>query len=271
LNAPGFARVETGGLKVASAGGMAVQRAVAERWKQATGTPIIEGYGLTETAPFAMCNPLDIEEWTGAIGVPIPSTEVAILDDGGSELPTGEIGEICIRGPQVMQGYWNRPEETANVFTRDRWLRTGDLGFVDARGSFRITDRKKDLIVVSGFKVFPTEVEDVVMMHPGVLEVAAVGVSDAKSGEAVKIIVVPKDAALDEAALLDHCRKYLTGYKVPRVVELRTEPLPKSNIGKILRRLLREPGAPASVAQPPRRREAREAREAVADAVGAGR
>jgi long-chain acyl-CoA synthetase len=241
LNAPQFAEVDLRHLKLCFAGGMAVQRAVAERWKQLTGVPIVEGYGLTETSPVAISNALNIKDWTGTIGVPIPSTELAVLDDAGKELPLGEVGEICIRGPQVMQGYWNRPEETAKVFTEDGWLRTGDMGYVDERGYVRITDRKKDLIVVSGFKVFPNEVEDVVMMHPGVLEVAAIGARDEKSGEVVKIVVVRKDPELTEAELLEHCRKHLTNYKVPKVVEFRTTPLPKSNIGKILRRMLREP------------------------------
>jgi long-chain acyl-CoA synthetase len=243
LNAPGFARVATNHLKVTLAGGMAVQRAVAERWKQATGVPIVEGYGLTETSPVTICNTLDIKDWTGTIGVPIPSTEATVLDERGSEVAVGEVGEICVRGPQVMQGYWKRPDETAKVFTPDGWLRTGDMGFMDANGYFKITDRKKDMIVVSGFKVFPNEVEDVVMMHPGVLEAAAIGVADAKSGEAVKIVVVRKDPTLTEQALLEHCRRNLTGYKVPRIVEFRADALPKSNIGKILRRELRAPTA----------------------------
>ena len=243
LNAPRFAEVHTGALKMASAGGMAVQRAVAQKWKELTGIPIIEGYGLTETSPFAICNATDIKDWTGAIGVPMPSTEAAVLDEQGNELPLGEIGEICIRGPQVMKGYWNRPDETAKVFTQDGWLRTGDVGFVDAQGYFRITDRKKDLIIVSGFKVFPNEIEDVVMMHPGVLEVAAVGAPDPKSGEVVRLVVVKKDPQLTEQALLEHCQKYLTAYKVPKIVEFRVGSLPKTNVGKILRRLLREPAA----------------------------
>jgi long-chain acyl-CoA synthetase len=217
---------------------------VAEKWKQVTGTPIIEAYGLTETSPAAISNIFDIKDWTGTIGVPIPSTEAAVLDEEGKEVPIGELGEICIRGPQVMKGYWNRPDETAKVFTREGWLRTGDMGFMDAKGYFKITDRKKDMIVVSGFKVFPNEIEDVVMMHPGVLEVAAIGASDPKAGEIVKIIVVKKDPALTEKALLEHCRKNLTGYKVPKIIEFRVDPLPRSNVGKILRRLLREP-APA--------------------------
>jgi long-chain acyl-CoA synthetase len=241
LNAREFAEVDLRHLKLCFAGGMAVQRAVAERWKQLTGVPIVEGYGLTETSPVAISNALNIKDWTGTIGVPIPSTELALLDDAGKELPLGEVGEICIRGPQVMQGYWNRPEETAKVFTQDGWLRTGDMGYVDERGYVRITDRKKDLIVVSGFKVFPNEVEDVVMMHPGVLEVAAIGARDEKSGEVVKIVVVRKNPDLTEAELLEHCRQHLTNYKVPKIVDFRTAPLPKSNIGKILRRMLREP------------------------------
>jgi long-chain acyl-CoA synthetase len=241
LNAPGFAEVPLRQVKLASAGGMAVHRAVAHRWKERTGVPLVEGYGLTETSPIAIGNPPSIKEWSGNIGVPIPSTEAAILDDAGNPVPVGEVGEIAIRGPQVMKGYWNQPDETANVFTRDGWFRTGDMGFMDANGSFKITDRKKDMIIVSGFKVFPNEVEDVVMLHPGVLEVAAIGVPDERSGEAVKIVVVPKDPSLTEEALLAHCRQHLTGYKVPKLIELRSESLPKTSIGKILRRALREP------------------------------
>ncbi len=244
LNAPEFEKVATRQIKMANAGGMAVQRAVAERWKQVTGVPLVESYGLTETSPAAISNTLDIEDWTGNIGVPIPSTEAAILDDGGREVAIGEVDEICIRGPQVMKGYWNRPDETAKVFTSGGWFRTGDMGFMDAKGSFKITDRKKDMIVVSGFKVFPNEIEDVVMLHAGVLEAAAVGVIDAKSGEAVKLFVVRKDPGLTEQALLEHCRKNLTSYKIPRIIEFREEPLPKTNIGKILRRQLRD-AAPA--------------------------
>jgi len=241
LNAPAFAEVPLRQVKVCTAGGMATQRAVAERWKAATGVPIVEGYGLTETSPFATCNALNIKDWTGNVGVPIPCTEVSILDDDGRELPLGEVGEICIRGPQVMKGYWNRPDETAKVFTADGWFRSGDMGFMDAKGSVKITDRKKDLIIVSGFNVYPNEVEDVVMLHPGVLETAAISAPDEKSGEVVKVVVVRKDPALTEAELLAHCRKHLTGYKVPKVVEFRTEPLPKTNIGKVLRRELRAP------------------------------
>jgi long-chain acyl-CoA synthetase len=240
LNAPGFAGVATRQIKMANAGGMAVQRAVAEKWKQVTGVPLVESYGLTETSPAAISNTLDIEDWTGTIGVPIPSTEAAILDDDGHEVALGQVNEICIRGPQVMKGYWNRPDETAKVLTQDGWLRTGDLGFMDARGYIKITDRKKDMIVVSGFKVFPNEIEDIVMLHSGVLEAAAVAATDPKSGQAVKLFVVRKDPALTEEALLEHCRKSLTAYKIPKIVVFRNEPLPKSNIGKILRRELRD-------------------------------
>jgi long-chain acyl-CoA synthetase len=240
LSAPGFAQVETRYIKMANAGGMAVQRAVAEKWKQVTGVPLVESYGLTETSPAAISNTLDIEDWTGTIGVPIPSTEAAILDDDGREVAIGEVNEICIRGPQVMKAYWNRPDETAKVFTPNGWLRTGDLGFMDPRGYFKITDRKKDMILVSGFKVFPNEIEDVVAMHAGVLEAAAVATTDPKSGQAVKLFVVRKDPTLTEQALLEHCRKNLTAYKVPKIIVFRDEPLPKSNVGKILRRQLRE-------------------------------
>jgi long-chain acyl-CoA synthetase len=246
LDAPGFAEVDTRSLKMANAGGMAVQRVVAERWKKATGIALVEAYGLTETSPGVIANRLDIEEWTGMIGMPIPSTLATVLGDGDEELEAGEVGEICVRGPQVMKGYWNRPDETALVFTRDGWLRTGDMGFMDARGYFKLTDRKKDMIVVSGFKVFPNQIEDVVAMHPGVAEVAAIGVADERSGELVKIVVVRKDPALTEQALLEHCRQHLTGYKMPRLVEFRDEPLPKSNLGKILRRQLREDARAAS-------------------------
>ena len=239
LDAPEFKQVNTRSLKITSAGGMAVQKVVAERWKKATGVPIIEGYGLTETSPVAISNPLDIQDWTGSIGMPIPSTEAVILDDAGQEMRIGEVGEICIRGPQVMPGYWNRPDESEKVFTRDGWFRTGDMGFMDARGYFAITDRKKDIIVVSGFKVFPNQIEDAVALHPGVAEVAAIGVPDEKSGELVKIVVLRQDPNLTEQELLAHCRQHLTDYKIPKIIEFSREPLPKSNLGKILRRQLR--------------------------------
>ena len=243
LDAPGSAQVDWSHLKLAVAGGMAVQHVVAHRWRQMTPVPLVEGYGLTESAPVAIANPVTIEEWSGQIGVPLPSTDAAILDDDGKPVALGEVGEICLRGPQVMKGYWNRPEETANMFTADRWLRTGDMGVMDERGNIRITDRKKDMIVVSGFKVFPNEIEDVLATHPGVAEAAVIGVPDARSGEAVKAVVVLKDPTVTESELLAHCRQHLTAYKMPRIVEFRTEPLPKSNIGKILRRELRKPAA----------------------------
>ncbi|HSD61514.1 MAG TPA: AMP-binding protein [Burkholderiales bacterium] len=238
LHAPGFAEVDTRALKMANAAGMAVQRVVAEQWKRVTGVSLMEAYGLTETAPGAVGNPLNVE-WTGTIGVPIPSTEAAILDDEGNELPLGQVGEICIRGPQVMKGYWNRPEETEKAFAKGGWFRTGDMGFMNEKGFIKITDRKKDMILVSGFNVYPNEVEDVVMMHRGVMEVAAIGAPDEKSGEVVKIVVVKKDPDLTADELILHCRKHLTAYKVPKIVEFRTEPLPKTPVGKVLRRLLR--------------------------------
>jgi long-chain acyl-CoA synthetase len=251
LDAPAFADVDTRSLKMANAGGMAVQRVVAERWKKATGVPLVEAYGLTETSPGAIANRLDIEDWTGTIGMPIPSTDAAVLDDDGRELPIGEVGEICVRGPQVMQGYWQRPAETAGVFTREGWLRTGDMGVMDEQGRFRITDRKKDMIVVSGFKVFPNQIEDVIAALEGVAEVAAVGVPDARSGEAVKVFVVRRDSGLTAELLLAHCRLHLTDYKVPKLVEFRAEPLPKTNLGKILRRQLRDGPAPVGVSRSP--------------------
>ncbi|MEN9420415.1 MAG: hypothetical protein RI988_4036 [Pseudomonadota bacterium] len=245
LDAPGFETVELHHLKVCAAGGMAVQRAVAQRWKARAGVPLVEGYGLTEASPVVSSNRLDIVDWTGSVGLPLPSTEVAILDEAGGPLACGAVGEIAVRGPQVMQGYWRREEETRQVFAPGGWLRTGDIGFLDPQGALHMTDRKKDIIVVSGFKVFPNEVEDVVAMHPGVAEVAAIGVPDAASGEVVKLIVLRRDPTLTAEQLTEHCRKYLTGYKVPRRVEFRTEALPKSPIGKVLRRELREEAVPA--------------------------
>ncbi len=239
LNNPDFAGLDFSNLKVTLGGGMAVQKAVAEKWRQVTGKPLIEAYGLTETSPAATINPLTLKEYNGSIGLPISSTEIAILDDNGVEVPHGQPGELCIRGPQVMKGYYNRPEETAQVMTPDGFLRTGDVAVMDEQGFFRIVDRKKDMILVSGFNVYPNEVEDVVAMHPGVLEVAAVGVPDERSGEAVKIFVVKKDPALTAEAIIAHCRDNLTGYKIPHHVEFRTE-LPKTNVGKILRRALKD-------------------------------
>jgi long-chain acyl-CoA synthetase len=238
LDLPGFDTGLLPRLKLCAAGGMAVQRAVAERWKQRTGVPLVEGWGLTEASPVLTSNRLDIGDWTGTVGFPLPSTEVVVLDEAGRPLPVGAVGELCARGPQVMGGYWQRPDETARAFTADGWLRTGDLGFMDAQGRLTITERLKDLIVVSGFKVFPNEIEEVVAAHPGVREVAAVGVPSA-SGEAVKIVVVSADPALTEDVILAHCRRHLTAYKVPGIVEFRREPLPKSDIGKVLRRALR--------------------------------
>jgi len=245
LNAAGFEEVAAssrGTLKLAVAGGMAVQRAVAERWQKATGVPLVEGYGLTEASPNVCANRFDLGKFTGKLGLPLPSTEVAILDEDGREVALGEIGEIAVRGPQVMRGYWNAPEETANAFTADGWLKTGDLGRMDERGYVEFSERKKDVIVVSGFKAYPAEIEDVVMLHPGVKDAGAVGVSDERSGEAVALFVVRKDPALTAEAVLEHCAKHLTGYKLPRRIEFR-EQLPKSAIGKILRRQLREEAA----------------------------
>jgi long-chain acyl-CoA synthetase len=239
LNHPGFARLDFSHLKMALGGGMAVQRAVAERWKQVTGTPLIEGYGLTETAPSATANPLNLTEYTGAIGVPMSSTDVVLRDDSGRAVPIGQPGEICIRGPQVMKGYWQRPDETAKVLGQDGFLQTGDIGIMDEKGFIRIVDRKKDMILVSGFNVYPNEIEQVVATHPGVLECAVIGVPDEHSGEVPKVYVVRKDPQLTEQDVLEHCRKELTGYKRPKYVEFRSE-LPKTNVGKILRRALRE-------------------------------
>jgi long-chain acyl-CoA synthetase len=240
LNDPKFARLDFSALKASVAGGMALHEAVAQRWRALTGQTLIEGYGLTETAPGAIINPLDLGAFNGAIGLPMPQTDIAIRDDNGNERGIGDAGELCIKGPQVMRGYWGRPDETAAVFTPDGYVRTGDIAIVDREGFVRIVDRKKDVIVVSGFNVYPNEIEDVVAMHIGVLEVGAVGIPDRASGEAVKIVVVRRDEALAPDELIAHCRKHLVGYKIPRHVEFRKE-LPKTNVGKILRRALREP------------------------------
>ncbi len=239
LHNPDFARLDFSRLKVTLGGGMAVQKAVAEKWKQVTGHPLIEAYGLTETSPAATINPLNLPEYNGSIGLPVPSTEVAIRSDEGHYLSPGETGEICVRGPQVMKGYWNRRDETDKVLLPDGFLLTGDVGIMDGQGFVRIVDRKKDMILVSGFNVYPNEVEDIVASHPGVLEVAAIGVPDEKSSEAVMIFVVKKDPNLTAEALVAHCRESMTGYKVPKHVEFRSE-LPKTNVGKILRRALRD-------------------------------
>ncbi len=247
LHHPDFGMLDWSRLKYAVGGGMAVQKSVAEAWMKATGRPIIEGYGLSETSPVLTCNRGDIAEWTGTIGLPMPSTEISIRDDGGHELPPGEGGEICARGPQVMPGYWRRPDETAKVMTADGFLRTGDIGVMDEQGRVRIVDRKKDMISVSGFKVFPNEVEDFAMSHGGLLECAVVGVPDRHSGEVPKLFAVKKKPEVTEHELREFLSKGLAGYKVPRHIEFRKE-LPKSNVGKILRRALREekPGRDAS-------------------------
>jgi long-chain acyl-CoA synthetase len=237
-NEPGFSRLDFSELVISNGGGMAVQQATAEKWLKVTGCPVVEGYGLSETSPAATINPLDQRAFSGSIGLPVPSTEIAIRDDDGRDLPIGERGEICIRGPQVMAGYWKRPDETANVMYADGFFKSGDIGIMDARGFVRIVDRKKDMILVSGFNVYPTEIEQVVNLHPGVLECAAVGVPDAKSGEAVKLFVVKSDPALAEEDLASYCSQQLTAYKRPKFIEFRDE-LPKSNVGKILRRELR--------------------------------
>jgi long-chain acyl-CoA synthetase len=239
LNTPGFSELDFSKLHLTLGGGMAVQRAVAERWKKVTGCTLAEAYGLTETSPAVCINPLDLKEYNGSIGLPVPSTDVAIWSEDGKPLPVGEVGELMVHGPQVMKGYWNRPDETAKVLGADGWLHTGDIAKMDANGYFYIVDRKKDMILVSGFNVYPNEVEDAVMAHPGVLEVAAVGVPDEHSGEVVKLFVVRKDPNLTEEALKQFCRENLTGYKRPKLIEFR-DSLPKSNVGKILRRELRD-------------------------------
>lgn len=238
LNHPDFAKVDFSGLKLTIGGGAAVYPAVAKRWKEVTGVPIIEGYGLTEASPVVCINPLNIEDYTGMIGVPIPSTDVSIRDDDGNELPIGEIGEICVSGPQVMKGYWNAPDETAKVIRAGGWLFTGDVGYMREDGFIKFVDRKKDVIVVSGFKVFPNEVEDAAAIHPGVLEVGATGVADACSGEAVRLFVVKRDPRLTEQELMAHLRQMLAAYKLPKVIEFR-EQLPKNAIGKVVRHELR--------------------------------
>ncbi len=243
LNTPGFDEIDFSTVKFTLGGGMAVQRAVAERWKKATGVTLVEAYGLTETSPAACINPLNLAEYNGAIGLPIPSTDACVKDDNGKTLTPGEVGELCIKGPQVMKGYWQRPEETAQAIDADGWLHTGDMARMDEHGFFYIVDRKKDMILVSGFNVYPNEVEDVIAMMPGVLEVAAVGVPDEKSGEVVKVVIVKKDPNLTAEMVKEHARANLTGYKHPRIVEFRKE-LPKTNVGKILRRELRDAPAP---------------------------
>lgn len=239
MSHPAFAKLDVSQLRLSLSGGMSLQKAVADRWRALTGHSLIEAYGLTEASPGVCCCPIDQAEYNGSIGQPVPSTDISLRDENGNEVPQGEAGELCVKGPQVMKGYWNAPAETALVMTADGYLRTGDVVSMDAQGFFRIVDRKKDTILVSGFNVYPNEVEDVVAAHPGVAEVAAIGVPSEHSGEAVKIFVVRKDPALTEKDLIAFCKKSLTGYKVPHLIEFRTD-LPKTNVGKILRRALRE-------------------------------
>ena len=239
MNTGGFADLDFSPMRISVGGGMAVQSAVAQRWKEMTGVALLEGYGLTETSPCACMNPLHFEDYTGSVGVPMASTECRVVDEAGNDLPVDAAGELCIRGPQVMRGYWNRPEETAAVLDDEGWLRTGDIAEMDASGFFRIVDRKKDMILVSGFNVYPNEVEEVLSHHPEVLEVGAIGVPDELSGEAVKIVVVKRSPGLTEESLRAYCEEHLTGYKRPRHVEFASE-LPKTNVGKILRRELRD-------------------------------
>jgi long-chain acyl-CoA synthetase len=239
LNTPGFDKLDFSKLKISNGGGMATQKPVAEKWLAVTGCPLSEGYGLSETSPTLTCNPADTDKFSGSIGIPVPSTWLSIRDDDGKELPLGQAGEICAKGPQVMAGYWNRPEETANVMTADGYFRTGDIGIMDENGYTKIVDRKKDMILVSGFNVYPNEIEEVIASHPGVLECAVIGVQDAKSGEAVKAFIVKKDPNLTADEIIKFCGTQLTAYKVPKQIEFRTD-LPKTNVGKILRRELRD-------------------------------
>lgn len=238
LNHPDFAKIDFSGLRVTLAGGMAVQHAVAERWQQVTGVPLCQAYGLTETSPAATINLLDLKTFNGSIGLPISSTELSIRDDSGQEVSRGQVGEICLRGPQVTQGYWQRPQETALIFHPDGFLRTGDMGYLDEKGFVFLVDRKKDMILVSGFNVYPNEVEDVVIQMPGIREVAVIGIPDEHSGEAVKLFVVRKDPGITAEAIIAHCRSQLTAYKIPRQIEFRDD-LPKTNVGKVLRRALK--------------------------------
>ncbi|MGK5088522.1 long-chain-fatty-acid--CoA ligase [Bdellovibrionota bacterium FG-2] len=238
LATPGFSEVDFSGLKISLGGGMAVQRAVAEKWKEITKAPLIEAYGLTETSPAACMNPMNLPEYNGFVGLPISSTDVTIKDDDGNNLDLGQVGEVCIKGPQVMEGYWNRADETAKVFAKDGYFKTGDLGYMNEQGFVKLVDRKKDMILVSGFNVYPNEIEDVIAMMPKVMESAAIGIPDEKSGEVVKLFIVKRDASLTSEEVMKFCRENLTGYKVPKAIEFRSE-LPKSNVGKILRKDLR--------------------------------
>ena len=247
LNTPGFDKLDFSKLKISNGGGMATQKPVAEKWLKTTGCTLSEGYGLSETSPTLTCNRADIEQFSGTIGLPVPSTYLSIRDDDGKEVPLGEPGEICAKGPQVMAGYWNRPDETAKVMTADGYFRTGDIGVMDENGYTKIVDRKKDMILVSGFNVYPNEIEEVIATHPGVLECAVIGVEDSKSGEAVKAFVVKKDPNLTAEDVIKYCTTQLTGYKVPKQIEFRTD-LPKTNVGKILRRELRDEKKKAAAA-----------------------
>jgi long-chain acyl-CoA synthetase len=239
LHTPGFDKVDFSKLKVSNGGGMATQKAVAEKWLKVTGCPLSEGYGLSETSPTLTCNPADTDKFSGSIGIPVPSTYISLRDDDGKEVPLGQPGEICAKGPQVMVGYWNRPDETAKVMTSDGYFRTGDIGVMTPDGYTKIVDRKKDMILVSGFNVYPNEIEEVIASHPGVLECAVIGVEDARSGEAVKAFVVKKDPNVTAEDIIKYCGTQLTNYKVPKQIEFRTD-LPKTNVGKILRRELRD-------------------------------
>jgi long-chain acyl-CoA synthetase len=239
LHTPGFDKIDFSKLKISNGGGMAVQRPVADQWKKLTGCGIAEGYGLSETSPTLTCNPATFTEFSGSIGIPVPSTYISIRDDDGNEVPLGQPGEICAKGPQVMTGYWNRPDETAKVMTADGYFRTGDIGVMAPDGYLKIVDRKKDMILVSGFNVYPNEIEEVIASHPGVLECAVIGVEDARSGEAVKAFVVKKDPSVTAEDIIKYCGTQLTNYKVPKQIEFRTD-LPKTNVGKILRRELRD-------------------------------
>jgi long-chain acyl-CoA synthetase len=236
---PDFHKVDWSHLRLSVGGGMAVQQATAKLWKDKTGCPVFEGYGLSETSPSVTCNPVTNTAYTGTIGIPLPSTEVCVLDDAGHEVPLGQAGELAVRGPQVMAGYWQRPDETAQVMTADGYFRTGDIAVIDERGYVKIVDRKKDMILVSGFNVYPNEVEDVVTQMPGIVECAAVGIPDEHSGEAVKLVIVRQNPAITEQQVRDYCAQHLTGYKRPKVVDFRAE-LPKTAVGKILRRALRD-------------------------------
>ncbi|MDU5838139.1 MAG: AMP-binding protein, partial [Pantoea sp.] len=244
LNDAQFNKLDFSTLRLSAGGGMAVQKAVAERWEKLTGHYLLEGYGLTECSPLVSVNPYDITEHTGSIGLPVPSTDVRVVDDQGNDVEPGAPGELWIHGPQVMAGYWQRPDATEEVL-KNGWLLSGDIVTVDPQGFIRIVDRKKDMILVSGFNVYPNEIEDVLMQHPKVREAAAIGVPSDLSGEAVKVCIVKKEASLTKEELLDHCRRQLTGYKVPKIIEFRDE-LPKSNVGKILRRELRDEARPSA-------------------------